>query len=106
MEHRRLTRSRTDRRLGGVAAGLARYFGIDPLLVRVAFVVAAFMGFGILTYLVLWLVLPTAQPGEEAAAYPAGSSPAIQIAEERYARGEITAEELNRIRADLSGTAR
>lgn len=86
-----LTRSTTDRRIGGVAGGLAAYFGIDPTLVRVAWVVAGFMGWGILAYVILWVVLPQGVP----------STPALGVAEERYARGEITAEELDRIRGDL-----
>jgi phage shock protein PspC (stress-responsive transcriptional regulator) len=86
-----LTRSTTDRRISGVAGGLAAYFGIDPTLVRVAWVVAGFMGWGILAYIILWIVVPHGVP----------STPAVRVAEERYARGEITAEELDRIREDL-----
>lgn len=45
--------------LGGVATGLADWLGIDPVLVRVVFVVlAVFGGSGILVYLALWLFLP------------------------------------------------
>lgn len=55
-----LRRSHADRRvLGGVATGIADWLGIDPVLVRVAFVVlAVFGGSGILVYLALWLFLP------------------------------------------------
>lgn len=43
----------------GVAAGLGRYFRIDPVIPRVAFVVLAFVGgLGLLLYLALWLVMP------------------------------------------------
>ena len=56
---RRLTRSRDDRFIGGVAAGLAGYFGIDPTLVRVAFAVSlAIGGVGVLAYLVLLALVP------------------------------------------------
>jgi len=56
---RRLTRSRDDRYIGGVAAGLARYFNIDPTLVRVAFAVSlAIGGAGVLAYLVLLALVP------------------------------------------------
>src|SRR5256885_4920967 len=41
---RRLLRSRNDRVLGGVCGGLAEYFRIDPLIVRVAAVALAFIG--------------------------------------------------------------
>ena len=87
-----LTRSTTDKRLGGVAGGLAAYFGLDVTLVRVAWVVAGLMGWGIVAYIILWIVLPEG---------PA-ATPAVRIAEERFARGEITSEELERIRGDLA----
>ena len=65
---RRLTRSRDDRVLGGVASGIARYFAVDPVLVRILFVVAAvFAGIGVLAYVAAWLLLPE----EDAPAGPA-----------------------------------
>ena len=90
-----LTRSETDRKIGGVCGGLAAHFGIDATLVRVGFVIAALMGWGILAYVVLWIVLPTGAP----------ITPAVRIAEERYARGEIGADDLARIRGDLRSRA-
>jgi phage shock protein C len=52
-----------DRILGGVCAGLAAYFGVDPLLVRVVFVILALVppSIGILLYLVLWFVMEPPQ---------------------------------------------
>jgi phage shock protein C len=48
-----------DRWLGGVCSGLAEYFNVDPLFIRIAFVAAAFLqGFGILLYFVLWVLMP------------------------------------------------
>lgn len=45
--------------LGGVCAGIARYFGIDATLVRVLFVVSCLLpGPQVLLYLLLWLVIP------------------------------------------------
>jgi phage shock protein C len=94
MPDRRLTRSRTDRKIAGVAGGIARHFGVDSTLIRVLWVLAVvFAGFGLLLYIILWIVLPE---GDEQA--PSG---AVSIAEERYARGEITVEDLARIKADL-----
>jgi phage shock protein C len=87
-----LTRSKTDRVIAGVAGGIAERFGLSPALVRAAWVVSIFFGgLGILVYVVLWIALPEG---------PA-QVPAIRIAEERYARGEISTEELRRIRQDL-----
>jgi phage shock protein C len=101
MDGRKLTRSETDKRVAGVCGGLAEYFGIDPILVRIAFVVLAVMGPGILLYIVLWIVMPKGQPGA-APAWRGRTSPAVRIAEERFAKGEISAEELAQIRADLT----
>jgi phage shock protein C len=60
---KRLMRSSTDKKLGGVCAGLANYFDLDPTIVRVVWLLAVFLaGTGILAYLILWIVLPLAPP--------------------------------------------
>jgi phage shock protein C len=59
MQGKRLVRSRNDRMIAGVAGGLAATLNIDPLLVRIAFLVLAFLnGFGFMLYLALWLLVP------------------------------------------------
>ncbi len=56
---RKLYRSNTDKMLAGVCGGLAKYFDIDPTIVRLAFVFVTLMGgSGILAYLVCWVVIP------------------------------------------------
>ena len=58
---RRLTRRSDERLLGGVAGGVADYLGVDVVLVRLAFVVTAFLGgVGVIAYLLGWIVLPVA----------------------------------------------
>jgi phage shock protein PspC (stress-responsive transcriptional regulator) len=58
---KRLMRSRIDKKIGGVCAGLADYFDIDPTIVRVVWLLAIFLGgTGGLLYIVLWIVLPLA----------------------------------------------
>ena len=54
------TRSSEGRMIAGVCAGLARRFEISVTVVRLAFVVAALLGFGtaIILYVVLWIVMP------------------------------------------------
>ncbi|TMK81149.1 MAG: PspC domain-containing protein [Actinobacteria bacterium] len=96
----RLTRSETDRRIAGVCGGIAEYYDVDPILIRVGFIVAAFIGFGILLYIVLWIVMPKGTPGIPVMG-PRHASSAIHIAESRFARGEITAADLAQIRQDL-----
>jgi phage shock protein C len=56
---KQLTRSSTDRKVGGVAAGLAEYFDVDPILFRVGFVVATLAtGVGAVAYLGLLAFVP------------------------------------------------
>ncbi len=63
----RLTRSRTDKFIAGVCGGLSAYFNVDPVIVRLIFVLATFVnGAGIPIYLLLWLIVPrdtTSLPG-------------------------------------------
>ena len=60
-----LVRSRDDRVIGGVCGGLGHYLGIDPVLVRIAFVVLAVAGgSGLLAYLLAWLIIPEERPGD------------------------------------------
>jgi phage shock protein C len=56
-----LRRSRSNRMLGGVVAGLAHYFGLDVTLARVLYVLGSIFSAafpGILVYIVLWIVIP------------------------------------------------
>lgn len=58
---KRLFRDPDNRMLGGVCGGLGAYFGTDPLVFRIIFIIIAFgMGSGILIYLILWIVIPEA----------------------------------------------
>lgn len=57
-------RSKTDRVFGGVCAGIAEYFNIDPSIVRILTLVLGFTwGSGVLAYLIAWAVIP--KEGEE-----------------------------------------
>lgn len=60
MQQTRLMRSETDRMIGGVCGGLAAYLGVDPVLVRLAFVILLLAsGVGLAIYVILWIVMPT-----------------------------------------------
>jgi phage shock protein C len=72
--NRRLTRSRTDTILGGVAAGLAEYLNTDPALVRIAWAILVPLtsGAALLAYIVAWVVVPEAPaPARDGDAPPA-----------------------------------
>jgi phage shock protein PspC (stress-responsive transcriptional regulator) len=55
-------RSRDDKKLGGVAGGLAAVSGVDPFLARLAIVLGCLTGWGILAYLIAWAVIPKEDP--------------------------------------------
>ena len=89
-----LTRATNDRIIAGVASGVARRLGMSATLVRLLWAGAVLLGgFGVLPYVVLWVVLPK----------DTDTMPALRIAEERFARGEIEADELDRIKRTLAG---
>ncbi len=57
--NKRLYRSSTNKRIAGVCGGIAEYFSIDPVIIRVILVVVIVSGgAGILIYIILWIVLP------------------------------------------------
>ncbi len=63
---KRLFRNPDDKVLGGVCSGLGAYFGIDPVWIRLAFVVATvFIGTGFWLYIILWIVIPEAKTPTE-----------------------------------------
>lgn len=56
---KQLRRSSTNRSISGVCGGIAEYFEVDPVLVRIVFILAVFgLGVSILVYPLLWLVMP------------------------------------------------
>src|ERR1700682_4352292 len=69
--HKRLMRSSTDSKMGGVCGGLAEYFEADPGIVRILvtlLTIASGFVFGILSYVVAWIILPLAPTASHAVA--------------------------------------
>ncbi|WP_419802041.1 PspC domain-containing protein [Mucilaginibacter sp.] len=63
---RRLFRDPEDHLIGGVAAGIANYFGVEPIWIRLAFVFGIFgAGSGFLIYIILWAIIPRANTRAE-----------------------------------------
>ncbi len=58
MEPKRLYRNVNEGVISGVAAGLADYFVIDPVIIRILLVFLAIPGIGFLIYLILWIMMP------------------------------------------------
>ncbi|MEQ8927091.1 MAG: PspC domain-containing protein [Fulvivirga sp.] len=61
MSARNLHRVKNNAVLAGVCAGIGKYFGWDPVIVRILFVILTLVGVGspILIYLILWIVMPS-----------------------------------------------
>ena len=59
LREKRLYRQLKDKMIGGVCMGLSEYFEIDPVVLRVLFVIAFFFGtMGFWLYVVLWIIVP------------------------------------------------
>ena len=64
---RPLRRSPDHRMIAGVLGGLAEFFGLDPTVLRVVYVIGSILSVafpGILVYVLLWIVVPLGRPGE------------------------------------------
>jgi phage shock protein C len=63
---KRLVRSTNDKKIAGVAAGLADYFDLDPTIIRLVWLLAVlFAGTGLIAYIILWIALPPGPTGIE-----------------------------------------
>jgi phage shock protein PspC (stress-responsive transcriptional regulator) len=57
-EPRRLYRSLSDKKIGGVCGGLAKYMDVDPTIIRILAVVGLLCGVAFLAYIIAWMVIP------------------------------------------------
>lgn len=59
-EVKKLYRSKSNRVLGGVCAGLAEYLNMDPVVVRIGWIALTLisLGLGLLLYIIMWVVVP------------------------------------------------
>jgi phage shock protein PspC (stress-responsive transcriptional regulator) len=78
---RRLTRSSSDRIIGGVGGGIGRYFGIDPMLVRIGLIALALVGgIGLIVYAAALLLVPLDEASADASTAPRDRALAISVA--------------------------
>jgi phage shock protein PspC (stress-responsive transcriptional regulator) len=81
--HKKLYRNPDDMVIAGVASGIAAFIGVDALWVRLGFILLTFAtGFGIVVYLVIWLLTPQAQTGSQKLEM-AGSPVTLETIKER-----------------------
>ena len=55
---KRLYRNKQDAKIAGICSGIGDYFKIDPIMIRLLFLVALFLGGGLIVYIIGWLVIP------------------------------------------------
>jgi phage shock protein C len=66
-------RSRSERVIAGVCGGVGRYLGVDPVLLRIAFIILALAnGLGVIAYVVCWVAIPEERPDQPSAPAPQG----------------------------------
>ncbi|HEV3042224.1 MAG TPA: PspC domain-containing protein [Candidatus Angelobacter sp.] len=70
----RLVRPRQGRKIAGVCLGFAEYFDIDVTLIRIVWILCILCGFGVLAYLVAWIVMPEEPLYLAAPAAPQGAN--------------------------------
>ncbi len=102
----RLTRSRNNKMIAGVCGGLAEYFAIDPVIVRLIFVLVTLTsGIGLLFYPVLWIVMPKAGPGDFLPHDPEAWRERVQsVGEEAAAFGHSVEREVREVFAGRQGS--
>jgi len=59
MEAKKLYRSTNDRWIGGVCGGIGEYLSIDPIIIRILFILGTFVWLaGLLVYILMWIIVP------------------------------------------------
>ena len=62
--YKKLYRSRKERIIAGICGGLAEYFGIDPVWIRLFFILFFLtLGVALIVYIILWVIVPLAPEG-------------------------------------------
>jgi phage shock protein C len=74
--NKRLTRSRKDKKIAGVCGGFAEYLDVDPTLLRIVVVMLALLGgWGLIGYIIAWIVMPEGPLVEPAPAQAPSAAP-------------------------------
>ena len=55
---KKLYRNETDCKIAGICSGIGDYFEIDPVIIRLAFLLALFLGAGLIVYIIGWIIIP------------------------------------------------
>ena len=55
---KKLYRNKTDSKIAGICSGIADYFEIDPVIIRLIFLLGFFLGGGLIVYIIGWIIIP------------------------------------------------
>ena len=55
---KKLYRKKEEYKIAGVCSGMAEYFDIDPVIIRLLFLLALFLGAGLIVYIIGWIIIP------------------------------------------------
>ena len=55
---KKLYRNKEDYKIAGICSGIADYFDIDPVIIRLLFLLGLFLGGGLLVYIIGWIIIP------------------------------------------------
>ena len=55
---KKLYRNETDGKIAGICSGIGDYFEIDPVIIRLVFLLALFLGAGLIVYIIGWIIIP------------------------------------------------
>ena len=55
---KKLYRNKTDSKIAGICSGIADYFEIDHVIIRLLFLLALFLGPGLILYIIAWIIVP------------------------------------------------
>lgn len=107
----RLSRSSSERMIAGVCGGLAEYFTIDPVIVRLIFVLVTLTsGFGLPIYLLLWMIMPRSMPipGQRSAEQFSEEISQLgqQLSQEATQLGQQLSQEASRLREEVLSSQR
>ena len=58
MTKKKLYRNNTDSKIAGICSGIGDYFEIDPVIIRLVFLLGLFLGGGLLVYIIGWIIIP------------------------------------------------
>ena len=58
MNKKKLYRNNTDSKIAGICSGIGDYFDIDPVIIRLLFLLGFFLGGGLIVYIIGWIIIP------------------------------------------------